>query len=220
MHVSLDLYTWQAIKALSNFFALIASQRKGGSSKYTAAFYAWRAQYKPCMTSGLIACGFDGPYNLDCYSDSFRWHTRMRRRQFFSGMLAGISLLRSSGLVAETSTFTSDPFSLGIASGDMTHDSVVLWTRIAPEPMQPDGGVGSYAVPVRWEVATDPGMRHLVRTIFGPRLRGVHVWLRSQRTAPSRPVQCASDGGLGLPAGSVGSDLPYTQFGEALSTLC
>ena len=87
----------------------------------------------------------------------------MRRRQFFSGMLAGISLLRSSGLVAETSTFTSDPFSLGIASGDMTHDSVVLWTRIAPEPLLPDGGVGPYAVPVRWEVATDPGMRHLVR---------------------------------------------------------
>ncbi|SVD50598.1 uncharacterized protein METZ01_LOCUS403452, partial [marine metagenome] len=115
------------------------------------------------MTSGLIACGFGGPYNLDCYSDSFRWHTRMRRRQFFSGMLAGISLLRSSGLVAETSTFTSDPFSLGIASGDMTHDSVVLWTRIAPEPLLPDGGVGPYAVPVRWEAATDPGMRHLVR---------------------------------------------------------
>ena len=87
----------------------------------------------------------------------------MRRRQFFSGLLAGISLMRSSYVVADSSSFSGDPFSLGIASGDATSNSVVLWTRVAPEPLQPDGGVGSYAVPVRWEVATDPAMRRLVR---------------------------------------------------------
>ena len=66
----------------------------------------------------------------------------MRRRPFFSRMLAGISLLRSSRLVAETPTYTGDPLSLGITSGDLTHNSVVLWTRIPPEPLHLDGGVG------------------------------------------------------------------------------
>ena len=106
----------------------------------------------------------------------------MRRRQFFSGMLAGISLLRSSHLVAEIPTFSGDPFSLGIASGDMTHNSVVLWTRIVPEPFHPDGGLGPYAVRVSWEVATDPSMRHLVRrgeTLAMPEFgHSVHVDLQ------------------------------------------
>ena len=87
----------------------------------------------------------------------------MRRRQFFSGLLAGFSLMRSSSLVADSPSFSGDPFSLGIASGDATSSSVVLWTRVAPEPLQPDGGVGPYAVPVRWEVASDPAMRRLIR---------------------------------------------------------
>ena len=34
--------------------------------------------------------------------------------------------------------FQKDPFSLGVASGDPWADSVALWTRLAPEPL--DGG--------------------------------------------------------------------------------
>ncbi|WP_107056022.1 alkaline phosphatase [Streptomyces griseus] len=48
-----------------------------------------------------------------------------------------------------------DPFTLGIASGDPLPDSVVLWTRLAPAPFEPDGGLGDQRVAVRWEVAVD-----------------------------------------------------------------
>ncbi|MEU6058127.1 alkaline phosphatase D family protein [Streptomyces sp. NPDC047097] len=59
----------------------------------------------------------------------------------------------------------SDPFTLGIASGDPRGDGVVLWTRLAPEPLDPDGRGGMPPVPVRveYEIATDERFRRLVR---------------------------------------------------------
>ncbi len=57
----------------------------------------------------------------------------------------------------------SDPFTLGVASGDPLHDSIVLWTRLAPQPLRADGGMEPRPVEVRWEVAKDPSMRRLVR---------------------------------------------------------
>lgn len=60
---------------------------------------------------------------------------------------------------------TSYPFSLGVASGDPLPNSVVLWTRLAPEPLAPDGlgGMDHRPVRVEWEVATDDGFRHVAR---------------------------------------------------------
>ena len=58
--------------------------------------------------------------------------------------------------------FSEDPFSLGVASGFPTSDSVVLWTRLAPDPLAAGGGMPDLMVPVRWQVAEDPRMRHLV----------------------------------------------------------
>jgi alkaline phosphatase D len=54
-----------------------------------------------------------------------------------------------------------DPFRLGVASGDPRPDGVVLWTRLAPEPLEPGGGVYG-PVPVEWEVATDEAFTHVV----------------------------------------------------------
>ncbi|CAN5621012.1 alkaline phosphatase D family protein [soil metagenome] len=49
----------------------------------------------------------------------------------------------------------ADPFTLGIASGDPDAESVVLWTRLAPQPLD-GGGMPTDDVPVVWEVsATD-----------------------------------------------------------------
>jgi alkaline phosphatase D len=50
-----------------------------------------------------------------------------------------------------------DPFTLGVASGDPREDSVVLWTRLAPEPLAADGlgGMPDQPVDLIWEVATD-----------------------------------------------------------------
>jgi len=58
--------------------------------------------------------------------------------------------------------FTANPFSLGIASGHPTPDGVVLWTRLAPVPGAPGGGMTRASVPVRWEIAEDDGMRNIV----------------------------------------------------------
>jgi alkaline phosphatase D len=46
------------------------------------------------------------------------------------------------------------PFTLGVASGDPAAGSVVLWTRLAPQPIS-GGGMPAEDVPVVWEVATD-----------------------------------------------------------------
>ncbi len=56
-------------------------------------------------------------------------------------------------------------FGLGVASGDPSQDGVVLWTRLAPQPLAPDGhgGMPARPVPVRYEVATDESFRKVVR---------------------------------------------------------
>ncbi len=61
---------------------------------------------------------------------------------------------------ATTSTTTTlaridlpaDPFTLGVASGDPDAESVVLWTRLAPLPLE-GGGMPADDVPVAWEVS-------------------------------------------------------------------
>jgi len=47
------------------------------------------------------------------------------------------------------------PFTLGVASGEPLPDGVVLWTRLAPDPQAPGGGMPPEPIPVRWEVARD-----------------------------------------------------------------
>ena len=61
--------------------------------------------------------------------------------------------------------FSSNPFTLGVASGDPTPDGVVLWTRLAPEPLAPDGAGGMPAkqLAVAWQVATDEKFANVVK---------------------------------------------------------
>ena len=52
---------------------------------------------------------------------------------------------------ADTSpAITSDPFTLGVASGDPLADSVILWTRLLPADPLPDADIE-----VTWEIARD-----------------------------------------------------------------
>ena len=62
---------------------------------------------------------------------------------------------------AAAAPLPSDPFTLGVASGDPLPDSVVLWTRLAPDPVH-GGGMPAGDVPVTWEVATDPAFTNVV----------------------------------------------------------
>ncbi|RNL85871.1 alkaline phosphatase D family protein [Halostreptopolyspora alba] len=60
----------------------------------------------------------------------------------------------------------SNPFGLGVASGDPTPNSVVLWTRLAPEPLAEDGhgGMPPDDHTVEYEVARDERFRDVVTT--------------------------------------------------------
>jgi alkaline phosphatase D len=80
------------------------------------------------------------------------------RRHFLHGAVA----LATAGLVMPTLSqraraqvrFTGYPFTLGVASGCPQPDSVVLWTRLAPEPLT-GGGMEPRRVEVHWEIAHD-----------------------------------------------------------------
>ena len=75
----------------------------------------------------------------------------------------------------------SDVFSLGVASGDPLPDGVVLWTRLAPDPVN-GGGMPAKDVPVEWQLATDENFRHVVRrgnaTATSRYAHSVHVDVR------------------------------------------
>ncbi len=95
---------------------------------------------------------------------------KMGRREFlrttgkFAGLTLGLTLLGSmkNFPVDAAPKFKAYPFTLGIASGDPSSDGVVLWTRLAPDPLN-GGGMPPHNVPVQWEVAKDEGFRHVVR---------------------------------------------------------
>jgi alkaline phosphatase D len=60
----------------------------------------------------------------------------------------------SAGLAPRKVHFATYPFQLGVASGDPRPDSVVLWTRLAPDPLN-GGGMPTRNTPVSWEIAED-----------------------------------------------------------------
>ncbi|NLU70162.1 alkaline phosphatase D family protein [Streptomyces sp. HNM0574] len=92
------------------------------------------------------------------------------RRRMLTGTGAVIALALGTNLpdtaraasVLSPQKIDKDPFTLGVASGDPLPDSVVLWTRLAPEPYEPDSGLAAEPVPVRWELATDKDFRRVV----------------------------------------------------------
>lgn len=86
-------------------------------------------------------------------------------------------------------TFQADPFSLGVAAGDPAPDGFVIWTRLAPRPLDPDGGMGAEPVAVDWEVAEDEGFARIARTgratARPEQAHAVHVEVEGLR--PRRP---------------------------------
>lgn len=103
-----------------------------------------------------------------------------RRFLFGAGALAGLAMLDPVSAFEQSRTvkFTADPFSLGVASGDPWPESVVLWTRLAPDPLN-GGGAPRQPVKLRWEIASDDRMRNIVAsgaTTARPELgHSVHV---------------------------------------------
>ncbi|MFI8192325.1 alkaline phosphatase D family protein [Streptomyces sp. NPDC085946] len=98
---------------------------------------------------------------------------RLARRRFLTVTAAAAALafttnLPARGAVAaperDAARIPDDPFTLGVASGDPLPESVVIWTRLAPEPFEADGGLGEERVTVEWEVAVDELFGAVVRS--------------------------------------------------------
>lgn len=112
-----------------------------------------------------------------------RYEGAVSRRLFLAWGAALSSLptlsQRVGARVVTKPSFRSDPFTLGVASGDPDSSSVVLWTRLAPDPLTEDYGMEPDAVEVAWEVAEDEGFRTVVakgRAIASPDMgHSVHV---------------------------------------------
>ncbi|MBM63297.1 MAG: alkaline phosphatase [Acidobacteria bacterium] len=116
----------------------------------------------------------------DSFNDRSRRH--LSRRAFMASgvVLATTRALPLVGHVRQQPRFGSTPFTLGVASGDPSPDGAVLWTRLAPEPLN-GGGMPDEAVEVLWEVADDERMSNVVQNgsaIARPELgHTVHVEL-------------------------------------------
>lgn len=64
--------------------------------------------------------------------------------------------------IKERPRFSGYPFTLGVASGYPKPDSVVIWTRLAPAPLIPDGNMPLELFEVAWEVASDEAFGSVV----------------------------------------------------------
>jgi alkaline phosphatase D len=88
----------------------------------------------------------------------------VKRRTFILGGLAiaGAAVVPSSQVPRRSAG--SYPFRLGVASGEPAPDSVVLWSRLAPSPLDPDGhgGMPNADITVDWQVSTDERFASLV----------------------------------------------------------
>ena len=101
----------------------------------------------------------------------------VERRRFLS--LAAIPVLAlRAGAQGRKPRFKTNPFTLGVASGDPSPGGFVLWTRLAPDPLG-GGGLPAEMIDVRWDVAADAGFQQIVQSgiaVADPRLaHSVHV---------------------------------------------
>jgi alkaline phosphatase D len=119
-----------------------------------------------------------------------------RRRLLKGAAGAGLALVAAPALLrhaAAQNWRAGDPFSLGVASGAPRPDGFVLWTRLAPEPLSANpetpGGMTGDDVTVAYEIASDPGMRDIVRhgEAIAERAFGYSVHLDVRGLEPGRP---------------------------------
>src|SRR5204862_4714898 len=90
---------------------------------------------------------------------------RMPDRRRFLQALAAVGFAAARPARAQPNAkprFSASPFSLGVASGYPSPGGFVIWTRLAPVPLAPGGGMPPEVIPVGWEVARDQQMHNVV----------------------------------------------------------
>lgn len=152
--------------------------------------------------------------------------TRRQLLRAASGVAGAVLAPSLIGCAAPGPSWSRDPFSLGVASGDPVPDGFVLWTRLAPDPLSADpatpGGMNGGAVPVAYAIATNSAMRNLIRSgtaLASPEdAWSVHVEVGG--LPPGRPYwyrfasgSAQSAIGKTMTAPAAGSHLPTMRFG-------
>lgn len=144
---------------------------------------------------------------------------RNRRDFLLSTLALAGTFARSSAAAMAPARFASDPFTLGVASGYPSPESVVLWTRLAPSPLEPGGGIPPAVVPVQWELALDERMKSIVRrgTEYATPEWGHSVHVEPEGLEPGREYWYRfTAGGARSP---VGRTHTAPQYGSPLSRL-
>lgn len=103
---------------------------------------------------------------MNWYDSSHLLSASFKRRDLLrgAGALTGVVIASQfpQRVIAQP-RFSGYPFTLGVASGDPLADGIVLWTRLAPDPLN-GGGMPNHDVPVRWQIATDESMKRVVKS--------------------------------------------------------
>lgn len=89
-----------------------------------------------------------------------------RRAFLLSGLAmygASARELFAAGPALQNPRFSTSPFTLGVCSGDPAPDGVVLWTRLAIDPLN-GGGMPRQSINVHWEIASDDRMARVVQS--------------------------------------------------------
>jgi alkaline phosphatase D len=121
-------------------------------------------------------------FDLSRIRQAVRYEGGVSRRLFlaYGAALSALPVVgaRALGQTLRNRRFAADPFSVGVASGEPWPTGFVIWTRLAPDPLE-GGGMGDDVVEVRWEVASDDSFRQIIQSgtaLATPQLaHSVHV---------------------------------------------
>ena len=78
----------------------------------------------------------------------------IKRRQIIQGVTSSIALIGLPSAAWSKQNWSSEPFTMGVASGSPTSDSIVLWTRLDSHALEATG-LSKQAVPVTWQLSRD-----------------------------------------------------------------
>jgi len=87
----------------------------------------------------------------------------LARRAFLAGAAGAIVSFGARRRAVAQPHFSSHPFTLGVASGHPLPGGVVLWTRLAPDPLH-GGGMSAEPLLVDWDVASDERFERTVQS--------------------------------------------------------
>lgn len=121
--------------------------------------------------------------------DPFRLGRRQLLKTFGAAAVTALSLPPTLRQSLAQPVFVAPPFQLGVAAGDPAPDGFVIWTRLAPQPLEPGYGMPAQPVEVDWQVAADDRFRTVVQkgtAVARPELgHAVHVEVAGLE--PGRP---------------------------------